>query len=226
MSFTDGFLWIVFPYIVLSVFVLGLLMRYNTDQQGWTTKSSQLLERTLLKWGSILFHVGIIFVFFGHVGGILVPLRFYRFFMVPDELYHIMAAFMGGLSGLIAAIGLLILVYRRLLIKRIKLTSSVTDIAAIVLLAIVVLNGMAVTVTHAFDNSGFDYRANLGPWFRGIITLRPNALHMAVVPAIFKFHVFSAFAFFALIPFTRIVHMFSLPITYLGRSFIVYRKRH
>ncbi len=226
MTFLDQFLWVIYPYIVISIFILGMIMRYNTDQKRWTAKSSQLLEKRLLKWGSLLFHIGIIFVFLGHVAGIIVPLYLYRFLGVPDEQYHIMAVVMGGLSGIAATVGLLILLYRRLLIKRIRLTSSTSDIISILLLVLVVINGMIVTTTHALDTSGFDYRANLAPWFRSIFAFRPNALFMIQVPVIFKFHVFSAFLFFALMPFTRMVHILSLPITFLARSFIVYRRRH
>lgn len=226
MSFIDQFLWIIYPYIVISVFILGMLMRYNTDQKRWTAKSSQLLEKRLLKWGSLLFHVGIIFVFLGHAAGIIVPLSFYRLFAVPDEQYHIMAAVMGGLSGIVATIGIIILIYRRLLVKRIRFTSSISDIISILLLAIVMLNGMAVTLSHTLDASGFDYRSNLAPWFRSLFIFSPKALLMAQVPIIFKFHVFSAFLFFALMPFTRMVHILSFPITFLARSFIPYRKRH
>lgn len=226
MTLLDQFLWVIYPYIVIVIFILGLIMRYNNQQERWTTKSSQILEKRLLKWGSLLFHIGIIFVFFGHVAGIIVPLWFYRYFGVPDVQYRLMAVIMGGLSGIAATVGLLILVYRRLVIKRIVLTSSVSDIISILLLAVVVLNGMVVTVSHALESSGFDYRANLAPWFRGILTFMPDPYLMTGVPLIFKFHVFSAFLFFSLMPFTRMVHILSQPITYLARSFIVYRKRH
>lgn len=226
MIFFDQFLWVIYPYIVISVFILGLILRYNTDQKRWTAKSSQLLEKRLLKWGSLLFHIGIIFVFFGHVAGIIVPLSFYHLFGVPDVQYHVMAAVMGGLSGIIATVGLLILLYRRFVVKRIRLTSSTSDMLAILLLVLVVINGMIVTGTHALDTSGYDYRANLAPWFRSLFIFSPNPLLMSVVPGIFKFHVFSAFLFFALMPFTRMVHILSLPITFLTRSYVVYRKRH
>lgn len=226
MTFYDQFLWVIYPYIVISIFILGILMRYNTDQKRWTAKSSQILEKRLLKWGSLLFHIGIIFVFLGHVGGILVPLSFYNFFAVPEAQYHIVAVAMGGLSGAVTTIGLLILLYRRFLVKRIILNSSFSDIISILLLALVVANGMLVTSLHAIDTSGYDYRANLAPWFRSIFTFRPDAMLMTQVPWIFKVHVFSAFTFFAFMPFTRMVHILSLPITYLTRSFVIYRRRH
>lgn len=225
MSFWDQFLWVIYPYMVIVIFVFGLLIRYNSDQLGWSSKSSQLLERRLLKWGSTLFHFGIIFVFLGHVAGIIVPVGVYRLLGVPDEQYHIMASVMGGLSGIAATVGVVILFYRRFMIDRVRINSSTGDIVTIVLLAIVVLNGMIVTGTNALSRTGFDYRENLAPWFRGIITFMPDGSLMSGVPLIFKIHVFSAFTFFAAMPFTRLVHILSLPITYVIRSFIVYRKR-
>jgi nitrate reductase gamma subunit len=225
MSLIDQFLWIVFPYIALTVFVFGLFVRYNTDQKGWTAKSSQMLERRLLKWGSLPYHIGIIFAFLGHVGGILVPLIFYRTIGMPDEQYHLMAAAAGGLSGVAVCVGILILLYRRFLVRRIRITSSVGDRISIILLAIVIFLGMTATVIHTINPAGFDYRENLAPWFRGILTLRPNAAFMAQVPTIFKIHVLSAFLFVAIMPFTRMVHLLSQPVTYLARSYVVYRKR-
>jgi nitrate reductase gamma subunit len=225
MNFGDQFLWVIYPYIVIAVFILGLILRYNTDQRGWSSKSSELLEKNLLKWGSLLFHIGIIFAFFGHVAGILVPLGFYRMLHIPDKIYHLMAVGAGGTAGIAVVIGLLILLYRRIYVKRIKLTSSTSDIFSIILLFIVVILGMSATVFNAQPHSEFDYRTAIGPWFRGLFTFTPNASLMAQIPIIFKIHIIAAFAFFAVIPFTRMVHLLSQPITYLTRSYIVYRKR-
>jgi nitrate reductase gamma subunit len=48
---------------------------------------------------------------------------------------------------------------------------------------------------------------------------------MEGVPLLFQLHVLSAWALFALWPFTRLVHVFSAPIGYLFRPYIVYRSR-
>ncbi|MBL4933306.1 respiratory nitrate reductase subunit gamma [Clostridium paridis] len=225
MIFLEQLLWIIYPYIVITVFILGLFLRYNNDQRGWSSKSSELLEKNLLKWGSTLFHIGIIFAFLGHVAGIIVPLWFYRGLGVSDEQYHIMATIMGGLAGLASCIGLAILVYRRFMVTRVRMTSSFSDLISILLLLLVVFNGMLVTIVHSINPAGFDYRASLAPWFRGILTLKPDVTLMMQVPILFKFHVFTAFLFFALMPFTRMVHIISQPVTYIFRSYIVYRKR-
>lgn len=223
MKLAEQFLWIIYPYIVLSIFILGLLLRYNNDQRGLTTKSSEILEKKLLKLGAPLFHGGIIFAFFGHIGGLLVPLSFYKRIGVPDEQYHLMATILGGLSGAAASIGIGILLYRRFMIKRISVTSSVSDRISIVVLAIVIALGMLATFSPKPE--GFEYRASIGPWLRGVLTFRPDVALMSQVPLIFKFHIFGAFTFFALMPFTRMMHIFSQPIMYLKRSYILYRKR-
>lgn len=226
MSYLEQLLWVIYPYIAIVIFILGIVFRFNTDQYGWTSKSSEFLEKPFLKWGSWLFHGGIIFVFFGHVGGLIVPLQMHEMLGVTAEQYHLGALIMGGSSGTIAFIGLVLLIYRRLMIKRIRLTSSTGDIVTVVLLFIVIAAGLLTTFTNALDHSGFDYRKNIGPWVRGLITFRPDASLMEQVPVTFKIHILASFTMVASIPFTRIVHMFSVPITYIIRSYVVYRKKN
>lgn len=224
MTFWDQFLWVIYPYVVITIFIVGHLYRFNTNEFGWTSKSSEFLEKSMLRWGSTLFHWGIIFVFFGHVAGLLVPLSFYQAIGVSDELYHFLAISIGGMAGLAALIGLLILMLRRFRVKRVRATSSVGDIVAIVLLTIVIITGMSATGVNTVGTTGFDYRVTINPWIRGILTFRPDASFMATVPVAFKVHVAAAFGLFAVWPFTRLVHVFSLPLTYLRRSYVVYRR--
>lgn len=225
MTFWDQFLWVIYPYLVVTIFIVGNLYRFNMNQFGWTSKSSEFLEKSVLKWGSTLFHWGIIFVFFGHVTGLLVPLSVYRALGVSDELYHFMALFAGGIAGLAALVGASILMVRRLSVKRVRATSSAGDILAIVLLVVVILTGISATGTNTVSHSEFDYRATINPWIRGILTFRPDASLMLAVPVAFKIHIVAAFGLFAIWPFTRLVHVFSMPITYLRRSYVVYRRR-
>lgn len=225
MTFWDQFFWVTYPYLVLSLFIFGHLYRFNTRQFGWTSKSSQILEKRVLKWGSTLFHWGMVFVFFGHVAGLLVPLSVYRSLGVTDEMYHFMALFAGGIAGLAALVGAVILMLRRLRVKRVRVTSSAGDIVAIVLLVVVLLSGMSATGTNAVGHAGFDYRTTINPWIRGVLTFRPDATLMSTVPIWFKIHVAAAFGLFAVWPFTRLVHVFSMPIMYLCRSYVVYRRR-
>ncbi|MCF6092566.1 respiratory nitrate reductase subunit gamma [Microaerobacter geothermalis] len=226
MNWGDQFLWVIYPYVVITIFIVGHIYRFNTDQYGWTSKSSELLEKRILKWGSILFHWGIVFVFFGHIAGLLIPISFYQSLGVSDELYHIIAVGIGGLAGFATAIGVFILLFRRLSMRRIRSTTSMGDMAAIVLVAIAIVTGMLATTTNAVGSSEFDYRTTIGPWIRGVFTLQPDASFMAEVPQPFKIHVISALSLFAVWPFTRLVHVFSLPITYLWRSYVIYRRRN
>lgn len=225
MTFWDQFLWIIYPYLVLTIFIGGSVYRFNTNEFGWTSKSSEFLEKRVLKWGSSLFHWGIIFVFCGHVAGLLVPLSVYRAVGVSDEVYHFIAVFAGGIAGLAALVGGVILLVRRLRVKRIRATSSVGDIVAIVLLVTVIVTGMSATGANTVGHAGFDYRTTISPWVRGVLTFRPDASLMLTVPLAFKIHIGASLALFAVWPFTRLVHVFSLPLTYLRRSYVVYRRR-
>ncbi|MFD2443021.1 respiratory nitrate reductase subunit gamma [Bacillus sp. CGMCC 1.16607] len=221
----DYFLWVVFPYIALTIFVLGHIHRYNHDQFGWTAKSSQFIQKdNLLKWGSLLFHWGIIFVFFGHVGGILIPKGFYNVIGISEHMYHFGAVWLGGLAGVATVIGGFLLFLRRTTKKRVARNSSKTDLFILIILGAVVLVGFTNTVGYTASGGTFDYRDTIGPWFRGILTFRPMPELMAVTPIGFQLHVLAAFLLFAIWPFTRLVHVWSLPLEYLGRKYIIYRK--
>lgn len=224
MTYLDIFLWVIFPYITLTVFVLGHIYRYNTDQFGWSAKSSEFLEMRRLKWGSILFHWGIIFVFFGHVAGILIPKGFYNLIGVTEHMYHFGALWFGGAAGLACVIGGALLWLRRTSVKRISKNSHFTDYLSLIVLGVVILVGFTNTIGYSATGGTFDYRDVIGPWFRGILTFRPNPAYMALAPLGFQLHVLLAFLLFAIWPFTRLVHVWSLPLTYLKRKYVVYRK--
>lgn len=225
MTWGSQFLWVIYPYIILILFIVGLYYRYQTDQFGWTAKSSEMLEKKKLRLGSNLFHIGIIFVFFGHVGGILIPKSWLLALGVSDHLYHLMALSLGTVAGLMTLIGCIILVIRRLTVVRIRRTSSFGDMLSIILLTLIVVVGMLATLFNMGGSGEFDYRETIGPWLRGVLIFRPDYTLMSTVPVIFKIHVVLGLALFAVFPFTRLVHMLSMPIKYLGRSYVVYRRR-
>lgn len=182
------------------------------------------MEKKGIKWGSTLFHWGIIAVFFGHVAGLLIPISVYHALGIPDEVYHKGALYGGGVAGIAAALGVIILLVRRVNVRRVWVNSSVSDVLAIVFLTIVIYTGVTATGINAA--AGFDYRTTINPWVRGILTFHPNSLLMVNVPLPFKIHMFCALSLFAVWPFTRLVHVFSLPITYLWRSsYVLYRRR-
>ncbi|MBG9490555.1 respiratory nitrate reductase subunit gamma [Bacillus subtilis] len=217
-------LWGIMPYIVLTIFIGGHIYRYQHDQFGWTAKSSEMLEKKKLAAGSTLFHWGLLCVVGGHVMGILIPEGVYASLGISEHMYHKMAIGAGLPAGIAACTGLVILTYRRLFDKRIRKTSSPSDILTLLLLLFMMLSGVAATFLN-IDSKGFDYRTTVGPWFREIVLFRPDVSLMESVPLWFKFHIVIGYVVFILWPFTRLIHVFSLPLKYLTRSYVVYRKR-
>ncbi|WP_042463223.1 respiratory nitrate reductase subunit gamma [Neobacillus dielmonensis] len=220
----EQFLWGVLPYIVLTIFIGGHIYRYQHDQFGWTSKSSELLEKKLLRLGSNLFHFGILFVFGGHVMGLLIPIDVYEALGVTEHQYHTIALIGGIPAGLAAAIGILILLYRRMTVRRLIVTSTTGDWLTLVFLVIVILSGLSATFLN-IDPNGFDYRTTIGPWLRSVLTFRANADYLSAVPVWFRIHILAVLGIFAAWPFTRLVHVFSVPVRYLSRSYVIYRKR-
>ncbi len=218
------FLWVVFPYLMLTTFVVGHLYRYHTDQYTWSAKSSEILEKRILKWGSLLFHYGIIFTFFGHVTGLFIPKEVFDALGIDPHLYHIFAVTMGTLVGIPTLVGLLILVYRRMTTPRLILHTSNFDLFVLLLLLAVVLEGMYITVIHSGFLEAYDYRETINPWVRGLLTLKPDANLMVNVPFSFQLHALTVLLLMGLWPFSRLVHFWSLPLIYLTRSYLIYRK--
>lgn len=225
-TFFSQFLWVIFPYIMMTTFSVGHIYRYNKDQFGWSAKSSEFLEKRTLKWGSPLFHWGILAAFFGHVAGIIIPLGFYNFLAVPDHLYHFGAVWIGGIAGIVSLVGILIILYRRVNFQRIRLHVTKMDWVIGFLLLIIIAEGVYVTVIANNVIGRFDYRSTIGPWFRSLFSFTPDPRYMVDVPFSFKLHILSAFLLFGLWPFSRLVHFWSLPLEYFNRSYIVYRSRN
>lgn len=219
------FFWVILPYLVAVTFIGGHLYRFQNGQLEWTAKSSEFLEKRALRWGSRMFHWGVIMVFFGHVAGLLVPVEVYRTLGISDHAYHMAAVWGGGAAGFLTCAGIFTLLLRRVGAKRIRRTSSISDFLAVIFLSMVIVFGLIATLTNAVSGSEFDYRETINPWVRGILTFRPDAAYMAAVPITFKLHILSTLALGAIWPFTRLVHVFSLPIVYLRRSYVLYRKR-
>lgn len=183
-----------------------------------------MLEKKKLALGSSLFHWGLLFVIGGHVMGILIPESVYHTLGVSEHMYHKIAIGFGLPAGIAALSGLIILTYRRITDKRIRKTSSASDLITLVGLLFMMVTGLAATFLN-IDSKGFDYRTTIGPWFRNIFLFRPDASLMATVPLWFKIHIVMGYAIFIVWPFTRLVHVFSMPLKYLTRSYVVYRKR-
>ena len=221
----DIILWVVVPYICAAVFVLGHIWRYRYDKFGWTTRSSQTYENRLLRWGSPMFHLGILMVIAGHVVGLLIPREWLYAIGITEEIYHVGATVLGTAAAVLTLAGLAILIYRRRTVAAVFLATTVMDKVMYVFLGATLLFGTGATVVYQVFGGGFHYRETISPWIRQLIILQPRPDLMLDVPLLFQLHVFTAMLLFALWPFTRLVHVFSAPVGYLFRPYIVYRSR-
>ncbi len=218
-------LWIAVPYIAITVFAVGHYWRYRYDKFGWTTRSSQLHEHRLLRLGSPLFHFGILLVALGHVGGLLVPESWTNAAGISEPLYHGVALGLGTVAGLCAIAGAAILIYRRRTIGPVFAATTRNDKAMYVLLVGTILLGLGTTLLGNLTGHPHDYRQSVSPWFRSIFSLRPDTDLILAAPIGFRLHALSAWVLFAFWPFSRLVHVFSAPLGYLTRPYIVYRSR-
>lgn len=217
-------LWVVFPYMVLAIFVLGHVWRFSKDRFGWTSRSSQIYESKLLSWGSPMFHFGIIGIFFGHVVGLAIPKQVTDFFGITNHMYHLMAATVGLAAAAACVGGLAILLYRRRTNSRVFGATTVGDKIMYLSLTLTIVFGVMATLVHSTFGD-YDYREGVSIWFRDFWTLRPDAEMMMHAPLFFQLHVLSALVLFAIWPFTRLVHVFAVPVGYLTRPYIVYRSK-
>jgi len=225
MSALDVVLWIIVPYLAIATFVLGHIWRYRYDKFGWTTRSSQLYESRLLRLGSPLFHFGILLVAAGHIFGILVPETVTQAIGISETAYHAVAVVLGSVSGAMTVVGMAILIYRRRVTGPVFSATTRNDKAMYVLLAATILAGLATTVLGNLLGHPYDYRLSVAPYFRSIFYLHPDVGLITAAPAGFQIHVLLAWVLFAAWPFTRLVHVFSAPVGYLTRPYIVYRSR-
>ena len=218
------FLWVIFPYLCLTTFVVGHIWRYRYDKFGWTTRSSQLYENRLLRIGSPLFHFGILAVFLGHVMGLGIPKAWTEAVGVTEAMYHFMAVSIGAVAGFATLVGMAILIYRRRTTGPVFSATTRMDKFMYLVLATVIVLGLANTVVaNLFIH--YDYREGVSVWFRGIFRFQTYPELMAEAPLGFQLHGLAAMFLFALWPFTRLVHVFSAPLGYLTRPYIVYRSR-
>jgi nitrate reductase gamma subunit len=216
-DFINNALFGWFPYVCLTVFLVGSWWRFDREQYSWRSGSSQLLRRRQLMWGSNLFHVGILVIFLGHFVGLLTPIALFEAIGISHGAKQIMAIVIGGVAGLFCLVGLALLTHRRLFDARILKTSSFGDIAVLLLLLAQLLLGLtsiSVSLRHLDGGEMVKFMA----WAQGILTLRPGvAALIADASPIFKLHILLGLTIFLVLPFTRLVHIWSAPIWYLGR---------
>ncbi|WP_030176626.1 respiratory nitrate reductase subunit gamma [Spirillospora albida] len=218
-------LWVVLPYVTITIFVLGHVWRYRYDKFGWTTRSSQLYESRLLRIGSPLFHFGVLFVLLGHIGGLAIPASWTEAAGISEDAYHVVAVVIGTLAGFCTLAGLAILIYRRRTTGPVFSATTVNDKMMYLVLTAVIVIGLAATVAANVVDHGYNYRETVSPWFRSVFYLNPAPDLMRDVPPLFQLHALSALLLFCIWPFTRLVHMLTAPVGYLTRPYIVYRSR-
>jgi nitrate reductase gamma subunit len=207
----------VYPYICLSVFLIGSLIRFDREQYTWRSGSSQLLRRRQLMWGSNLFHIGILVILIGHTGGLLTPVFIFEAVGISHTFKQLLAIVIGGTAGIACLIGLVMLLHRRLSDPRIRQTSSAADIAVLVILLAQLLLGLGSIFASLKHLDGGEMVALMG-WAQHIVTLRPGAAELAAgVSLVFKVHLVLGMTIFLIFPFTRLVHILSAPVWYLGR---------
>lgn len=221
------FLWVIVPYICLAIFVVGHFWRYRYDKFGWTTRSSQLYEDRLLRWGSPMFHFGMLWVVLGHFLGLVIPKSWTSF--IPERIYHTIAVVGGTIAGILALVGVAILIYRRRTTGPVFSATTPMDKVMYFFLGLVIvlgcINTLGTSGAIALGGGEYDYREGVSVWFRSIFWLQPQPEIMTAAPWSFQAHAFVAFLLFALWPFTRLVHVFSAPLGYVTRPYIVYRSR-
>jgi nitrate reductase gamma subunit len=206
-----------YPYLCLTVFLLGSLLRFDREQYTWRSGSSQLLRRRQLMWGSNLFHVGILVIFLGHFVGLLTPIWVFDMIGISHGFKQLMAIVVGGIAGIACLIGISLLTHRRLFDARIRATSSFGDIAILLLLFAQLLLGLATIPVSLGHLDGYEM-VRFMDWAQGLLTLRLDSWHLvADAHPIFKAHLFLGLTIFLVFPFTRLVHVWSAPVWYLGR---------
>ncbi|MGH8667309.1 MAG: respiratory nitrate reductase subunit gamma [Burkholderiales bacterium] len=226
MSTIHAFLFEVYPYVCFTVFLVGSLIRFDQSQYSWKSDSSQMLRKGSLRWGSNLFHAGILFLFFGHLFGLFTPHGLYGIFMSAAT-KQMLAVIAGGIAGAVCFVGLSLLIHRRMFDARIRATSHPTDIAVLLVLWVQLTVGL-ITLPYSWQHADGSTMLVLADWAQRIVTLRPvDSAALATLPWPFLFHVVLGMTIFLLLPFSRLVHVWSgfAAIGYLFRPYQVVRSR-
>ena len=211
-----GILFVWYPYVCLTTFLVGSLIRFDREQYTWRAGSSQFLRKRQLAWGSNLFHFGILFLLLGHAVGLLTPSAIYTLVMTVEQKQRI-AVIAGGIAGVVCFIGLTLLLHRRLFDARIRLTSTIMDIAVLVILWIQLCLGL-ITLPFSWAHSDGSVMLTLAHWAQGIVTLQPvDARTLQRLDWPYLTHLVLGMTIFLVFPFSRLVHIWSAPVWYLGR---------
>ena len=225
MDYLNTLLFGYYPYIAISVFFIGSLARYDRDQYTWRTGSSQFLRADELRLGSNLFHIGILLLFVGHFVGLLTPPAVYHALGLSTSAKQILAVIAGGVFGGVCLRGIIILIRRRLTDARIRATSSRMDIFILLLIGVQLALGLLTLPISLYHYDGANMLL-LGEWAQRIVTFRSGAAdQVSEIGIIFKLHLFLGQTLFLVFPFSRLVHVWSVPLGYITRPYQVVRRR-
>ncbi|MFY9179885.1 MAG: respiratory nitrate reductase subunit gamma [Venatoribacter sp.] len=230
MSGFNFFLFGVYPYIAIAICLVGSWARFDLSQYTWKTGSSQMLSSKGMRLASNLFHVGILFILAGHFVGLLTPHAIYAA-VITQEAKQLLAMISGGFFGILCLVGLLMLIARRFGNDRVSATSSASDKMILIVLLIQLLLGLGTVVSSAqhIAHDGLTQASEimvaLGDWAQNVVTFQAVDAARAIEPvgAVYKLHVLLGLTLFVLFPFTRLVHIVSAPVWYLGRKYQIVR---
>jgi len=224
MSYINDLLFGVYPYIAGAIFLIASWIRYDREQFTWRASSSQMLSSKGFRAASNMFHVGVLFIFFGHLVGLLTPHALYEPFISTGN-KQLLAIISGGAAGLLCWVGCFLLLKRRLSDPRVRATSSGADIFILVLLFVQVSLGL-LTIPFSMGHLDGSVMLMLANWAQGLVTLQSDAAsHIYGVSLIYKLHIFVGLTMFVVFPFTRMVHIWSVPVKYFARNYQIVRQR-
>ncbi len=227
MNYLHQFIFGIFPYIALSVFFLGSLIRFDREQYSWKSDSSQLLYQGQLRLGNILFHIGVLGLFFGHLVGLLTPIWVWDSLGISHSTKQQFAMAAGGIMGLICLVGLLILIVRRFASARLSINSTWRDKLLLIWLLITLLLGLSTILVSAQHMDGTEM-VLLMTWAQHIVMFNGDAASIITnANWVFKLHMFMGMGLFLIFPFTRLVHIWSGfgAISFLTRKPQIVRRR-
>lgn len=217
-DFIHHLLYGIYPYIALAILAIGSIIRFDREPYTWRSGSSQLLRRKQLMVGSVLFHVGVLFIFVGHLVGLLTPIALFDALGISHGAKQLLAIVAGGIAGVAAIIGATLLIHRRFFDPRVRAASNFSDNMIILILWVQLALGLATIPLSAGHLDGHEMVKFMN-WAQGIFTFQGDAASYIVdVHIIFKLHLFLGLTIFVLFPFTRLVHMLSAPVRYLWRG--------
>lgn len=227
MSAGEILLWIILPYVAIAVFLVGHWWRYRFDQFGWTSGSTQLFEQKILGWAGPAFHYGALAAIGGHIVGLMIPASFTDAIGMSETTYRWFSAIAGAVAGAICVVGFLGLVYRRATNVRVRRTTSRTDLLVYFLLVVLIGLGCWMTFAHnLLTESPYNYRESVSEWWRSLFILQPDVEAVQNANTVYQVHAIVAWAFWAAFPFSRLVHVWSIPVQYAARPYILYRRRY